>query len=684
MNLLISTIITIGLSLLFYFLDKDERIKKTPKWVFYTVVGVFFGLSACFSTHFGTTIDGATINVRDAGPLCAGFLFSPLSGIIAGLIGGIHRWFSVYFGAGVYTRLACTIATICAGFIAAFVRKYLFNDKKPTVIYGTIIAILIEVFHMLMVFITHLNDSEYAYTTMVNCLNPMMVFNALAVFVSIFAIDLIENKGNIFNLIKNNLLKRPEELAVTIRRFLGFSMIFAVVVGALILFKLQSNFCEITAKKTLAVATEDIKKSLEERIVIKEFDILNNMHIGQSGFCIVLDLEGNIVLRNKETGSDLVIKPEDLSRMRRVRENTLGKMLYYGYHYYYMYDTTDDYIIITVIPMKEILSMRDMSAYVVIITLLMLLSCVFLVVYFFVQKFIVNNIYKINESLMKICAGELDTRINIDSQAEFVTLSNDINQTVDTLKDYIKKEEERMAKDLEQAKVIQKSALPTVYPNISGIKMYAYMNPAKEVGGDFYDFYMIDDKTLVILVADVSGKGIPGALFMMKAKTIIKSFAEHHLSLDEVIIKSNNELCVNNDTGMFVTVWMGFLNIETGVLKYINAGHGNACVFRKGEKFDFINSKADFVLAGMEDVKYKVQEIILNHGDQIFLYTDGVTEATSIDLELFGENRLKKSLNEVIGKNSEEQCRHLQDSINKFINGAEQFDDITMFMVHFN
>lgn len=684
MNLIISTIVTIGLSLLFYFIDKDNTFKKTPKWVFNAIVGVFFGLSACFATHFGTTIDGATINVRDAGPLCAGFLFSPLSGIIAGLIGGIHRWFSIYFGAGVYTRLACTIATIFAGFLAAFVRKYLFNDKKPTVIYGTIIAILIEVFHMLMVFLTHLNDAEYAYTVMLNCLKPMMFFNAVAVFISILAINLVENNCEIVSIIKYNLFKKPEELAVTVRRFLGFSMALAVIVGSFLLFKLQTNFCEITAKKTLVVSIEDIKESLEEHIVIREFNILSNMHIGQSGFCVILDLDGRTLLNHKEGEKYIRIKSNQLSNIRKIKPNTLGTVVLDELEYYYMYDTTSNYIIVAFIPMKEILSMRDMSAYVVTLTLLVLLYCLFLLVYFFVQKFIVNNIYKINKSLMEICDGKLDTRINIDTQAEFVTLSNDINQTVNTLKDYIKKEEERMAKDMEQAKAIQKSALPTIYPKLNNIEMFTYMNPAKEVGGDFYDYYMVDDKILVILVADVSGKGIPGALFMMKAKAIIKSFAEHHLPLDEVIIKSNNELCANNDAGMFVTVWMGFLNIETGALKYINAGHGNACVFRKGGEFDFINSKTDFVLAGMEDVKYKVQEIILNHGDQIFLYTDGVTEATSINLELFGENKLKDSLNEVIGRTSEEQCRHLQDSINKFINGAEQFDDITMFMVHFN
>jgi sigma-B regulation protein RsbU (phosphoserine phosphatase) len=209
------------------------------------------------------------------------------------------------------------------------------------------------------------------------------------------------------------------------------------------------------------------------------------------------------------------------------------------------------------------------------------------------------------------------------------------------------------------------------------------MNAAKEVGGDFYDFYLVDENHLAFVVADVSGKGIPGAMFMMTSKTLIKSFAESGLPVHEVLTNVNTQLCQNNEAGMFVTAWMGILDLQTGLIKFANAGHNPPLVKHKDGSYEFLKGKVNFVLAGMDMVKYKEQELQLQPGDEIYLYTDGVTEAHNINNELFGEERLLQSLNSTNGMSVEEICHKVKQDVDSYVCEAEQFDDITMLCVRF-
>ncbi len=262
----------------------------------------------------------------------------------------------------------------------------------------------------------------------------------------------------------------------------------------------------------------------------------------------------------------------------------------------------------------------------------------------------------------------------------FATLSDDINSTVATLKQYIADAAARIDKELEYAKQIQLSALPTNFPDSEDFDVYANMIAAKEVGGDFYDFYKIDDKTVAFLIADVSGKGIPAAMFMMTAKTIIKDLAENGIPVNEIFTKANEKLCENNESGMFVTAWMGILDIETGKLTYANAGHNPPLLLRAGGEFEYLKSRAGFVLAGMECVRYRVNELTLSAEDRIFLYTDGVTEATDSNNELYGEDRLLATINSNKNVGAVELLPIIKADIDAFVGEAPQFDDITMLI----
>lgn len=242
-------------------------------------------------------------------------------------------------------------------------------------------------------------------------------------------------------------------------------------------------------------------------------------------------------------------------------------------------------------------------------------------------------------------------------------------------------EKERIGAELNVATQIQADMLPRIFPAFPERKefdIYATMNPAKEVGGDFYDFFLVDDDHLAVVIADVSGKGVPAALFMVIAKTLIKNHAQNKEEPGDVFTHTNEQLCEGNDAGLFVTAWMGILEISTGQFIYVNAGHNPPLLRHAGGGFEWLKSRPGFVLAGMEGVRYRENVMRLVPGDCLYLYTDGVTEATDGNQELFGEERLLAALNDQPGLPAHELLPKIKGCIDAFVGEAEQFDDITM------
>lgn len=244
---------------------------------------------------------------------------------------------------------------------------------------------------------------------------------------------------------------------------------------------------------------------------------------------------------------------------------------------------------------------------------------------------------------------------------------------------------ERLSTELSLASDIQSNMLPNIFPAFpekDNFDIYAINSPAKEVGGDFYDFFLIDKTHLAIIMADVSGKGVPAALFMVIAKTLIKDHTQLGLSPAEVFTRVNNLLCEGNEAGLFVTAWMGTIDLNTNVLTYVNAGH-NPPLYRHKGKYQYLQCKPGFVLAGMEDLKYKQYELNIEVGDSIFLYTDGVTESTDINGEQYGESRLLNLINEKSSLPPKQRIEAIRDELAKFAKGAEQFDDVTMLCIDY-
>ena len=319
---------------------------------------------------------------------------------------------------------------------------------------------------------------------------------------------------------------------------------------------------------------------------------------------------------------------------------------------------------------EKILFLQRTIAVTLIVMLLMLL-----IGRYCLKTQLLNPLDKLTQGVKEISGGNLDKKLNIKTGDEIQTLAESFNTMTDDLN------------ELDVARRIQISMLPKNFSVDERVDLFATMTPAKEVGGDLYDFYMLDENHLFITIADVSGKGIPAALFMVAAITNLRNsvtILQNPDDLKSAIEHTNDRLCANNDGGLFVTVFSGVLDLTTGVFRYVNAGHNPPLIRRHVKIFFELPMELNFVLGGWDDWQYVQQEIQLAAGDTIFLYTDGVTEAINSDGKMYSLERLQKKLaNLDKAKSAEEILTVVSNSLEKFSGDAEQSDDITMLAVKF-
>jgi sigma-B regulation protein RsbU (phosphoserine phosphatase) len=302
---------------------------------------------------------------------------------------------------------------------------------------------------------------------------------------------------------------------------------------------------------------------------------------------------------------------------------------------------------------------------------------------------ITGPILALNDGVREVAGGNLERAVTVKTGDEFEQLASSFNMMTGQLRAHMEEkaraaaERQRIDTELDVATRIQMSMLPVAFPPFGDkqnkFELYARVYPAREVGGDFYDFFFIDDDHFAMIVADVSGKGIPAALFMAIAKTIIKNRLQSGDDIELALETINRQLCDNNIMDMFVTAWICVLEISSGSLMYINAGHNPPLVMRNGKSFDFLVSPPDLVLAGMDDTRYHGRLMRLEHGDILFLYTDGIVEAENAKGEFYGKDRLKAFLDANSSLPPREMIDRFRDDIAAFAGGAEQSDDITMF-----
>lgn len=308
------------------------------------------------------------------------------------------------------------------------------------------------------------------------------------------------------------------------------------------------------------------------------------------------------------------------------------------------------------------------------------------------SKRIIDPLQTLTNEVKKTDGENLDFNWNPETGDEIETLANSFQSLTERMKEYIHdiqvitSERHRIETELDLSARIQTSMLPSIfppYPNRPEFDIFASMNPARQVGGDFYDFFMIDDDHLCIEIADVSGKGVPAALFMMISKMMLQNYAKMCSSVSEILSRTNEAICANNPEEMFVTVWIGILEISTGKLTAANAGHEYPFLMQPGGRFELFKDRHGFVLGAMEGIKYKEYEILLQPGAKLFVYTDGLTEATDPDNKMFGIQRALDALNSRDYSSPMQMLNGVKDEVDVFVKEAEQFDDLTMLCIEY-
>ncbi len=344
-----------------------------------------------------------------------------------------------------------------------------------------------------------------------------------------------------------------------------------------------------------------------------------------------------------------------------------------------VYRKYNDLILRASLPEDEMFLSRNTVVQSMAIAYFVLFSIVYILISLLLQKVVIRGIYSVNDSLHKITDGDLNETVKVHNTEEFDALSNGINTTVNALKKAIEAESKRIDAELEIGRTIQNSVLPDDFPDNDKYTIYATMDTAKEVGGDFYDFFSIDMTHNAMLVADVSGKGITAALFMMNAKALIKELILSGKEPAVAIKEANLELCENNKARMFLTLFLAILDTETGQMICVNAGHNPPLFYHNGV-WDYLTIKHSMALGVSKKVNFTEVEVILNHKDSILLYTDGVTEAQNVKIELYGEKRLKEFLSNQKDNNPKTILPAIRNELKIFAGEAPQSDDITMIM----
>ena len=656
-------------------------------------IGVIFGLCLVIANHISVDYGALLLNVRDIGPLVAGLFFDPLSGLIAGLIGGIERFIiGEFFEIGYFTRYACSISAVLAGLLAAALNRWVYRKGHPPVIQAFFLGAVMEVFHMYAVLVTHRDNITNAFFVVQTASVPMIVFVAIGVALSAWLIRMDCGESRKPSQWKRATREKPS-LSASFERWLLLITLSILLISFGVYQVLQyRTLMEETETRLLVILVQYEDIAAESRNTDTFLAKLDSRTMEFRFQFFVID-ENDSVLYT-ETPIDEGFSKDDIQLIRAHVDT--GKVFSAdGSMKGFLRDNDlicraltvlDNKIFMVGISKESVTSDTSflIRSYEKAFSDILLFTVLYVVISLLMKYLVVNKLSSVNTSLHRITSGNLEEKVDVRSHTEYEELSNDINQTVTALKGYIDAAEKRMEEELKLAAAIQESALPRVFTFAKkNFELYALMDPARQVGGDFYDFFFIDQDRLALVIADVSGKGIPAALFMMRSKTAIKNLARTGHTPSELLMGVNNLLCEGNDAEMFVTVWIGIVDLRTGNVQCANAGHEYPMLMRKGEQYEVLKDRHGLVLAAMEDARFKQYEIQLSPGDRLFVYTDGVPEAINESEEQYGLERLAEQLNRDHSISQEQLLHNVRDDISRFAGSAEQFDDITMLGFNF-
>ena len=664
-------------ALAFYLWQKSRKTTGTK-----IAIGLFYGLCSIASNHLGIDYGMMMLNVRDIGPLAAGLFFSPLSGVLAGTIGGLERYLiGEYAGIGTFTHVACGLSTFLAGLLSAVMHRKIYRGQRPSVIHCLLTGSLMEVFHMYSILLTRRDEMSQAYFVVRECSAPMILFNAIGLALCSAVVMKIAGEQSGFR------LRKPSAQVPLFNYFQRW-----LLAGILLLFML-SSLVSFAFQTRISLENEEVDLQTTMRVCLgfyEEHDEDTTLFRRQLENQFVIMDEQIMLIDGKTSVYSSPLEPVQRALsgadMQLVRKNA-GKDCfqarldcYYGFPFLCCVERLDDqYYVMVCRDLDTVYLERDSQLYENAFSSILIFTILFLLISWLVDYIVVRNVKEVNRALNRITNGKLDEVVDVRRSVEFSKLSDHINATVAALRGYIDQAKERMAADLKMAAAIQESALPHIFTfGRNEFEIYALMNPAKEVGGDFYDFFFVNADTMVLVIADVSGKSIPAALFMMRAKTSIKTFARSGNGPAELLGNVNRVLCEENQANMFITVWIGIIDLPTGRMRCANAGHEYPVVMPIGGEYSFVKDRHSLALGIMAGIPITEYELTLRPGDRLFVYTDGVPEAINEQKEAYGPERMLAKLNTLRNAGEKETLTALREDVRAFEGAEEQFDDITM------
>lgn len=691
----------------FFNLFKDE---KKSYWIRQISVGIIFGCVGIGAYYLGINVkDFVNDKMMKVGtssfyPVVSGLIFGGPTALISSFILFLFRIFTPSM-----LKWPTVIAIVIGGFVTAFASRRLFKGRCKKWFYAMFTGMFVETVNILLIFLFNLRYVALAYRTLCQFDFCCILCHAGACALTVLFICLINKEKVYTNFLKERKIQTRLQLWLFVMTIV--SLAASVATTYIVVFADAAGSYQDIMTNALYDVDQDFLTLKSDKSYL---DVPNRHLVSESGFNLIVekdmvtiaaapklleDKKGKLVGTPFKFDDGTTLEDKKLSIIHgRISNSEIhifnvsldNQKCFVTFSKVVDSTTAPEPSIIRfsviIIPVDEVLASSGISARTVLYADLIVFIALFAIVNLFVTSKIVSKVEIMDRSLEKIIDGQLDEEIHLGSSyKEFETLSNNMNLTIGALKNYGLEIEKRMEDELLLAKSIQSNAVPTLFPVEKNYNIYAMMRTAKDVGGDFYDYYKMNNGLVMFLIADVSGKGIPGALFMMRAKTIIKSLSATGSSIEEIVTRANKELLSENEAGLFVTAWIGVLNPTTGELKYVNAGHNTPLIKRAGGQYELFEGNHNLVLAGYDNYQFKSETVYLKKGDEILLYTDGVTEAVNTNNEQYSLPRLMHFANHTKYFNAKQLLENISDDVFKFSAGkVEQFDDITMVSLRYD
>lgn len=701
---ILNIVIAFAVFMLASCLNNISRFNKLNPIAKQIITGILLSLLSIISTHFFSIYaKGAIVSLDQILPLLAAFNFGFMAATIVGIVGIIDSFYFAYLnGLPQYMDVACAFTIAVVTVLSICIKHFLYKDKRvyasETVSLALCVAIVYSIF--LVMFrvgvVGGVEDTVSEYTSLgiaqatsivYFVLTTSFILNVLSTFVmylSIFISSAIKNKVKFSSFFTPKLNKVKEGIYYYVQwiilTILILILFISISISSVVVWSSKEDSLKAFVKSEILAL---IDASIENNVIDQNIAMSTAQAWSDDNaiFC-VLDSNKNPLWENdfiKNFAENAINESSEYSLYNIECNNTTFSSMWIEYQGYYFIYFLAEYVLFT-------------EGYLAVIIFLIIQILIFIVLTFslkaIISTFFVKKLENVNNSLIKITNGNLKEKVRFYNYYEFDELASYINNTVDSLKSFTEKEKVRQAEDIKLATTIQKSSLPNTFPAFpynSEFDIYSYYNAAKNIGGDYFDYFFLTKTKLLFTIGDVSGKGIPAALFMMKAKTAYKIFSRKSSSPAQILYQINNYLTVDNDAWMFATCWLGVLDIWTGELKYAVAGHTSPVyIWQNDNKLKFLDvDTPNIALGSIQDAKYQEYSCVMKPFDKLILYTDGLTEGRNESNELYGEDRLLKVAEKNIYSDCITTCRNIYNDHKNFTGNAEQFDDICILILRY-